>query len=280
MSALLKFVQDEGTPQAKYAVVEVRQDAVTTEPYTGVYYSNTYYQWGRKDPFLPQQGGSNAANKSHSDGETFPGAIVSGDATVHPENITQTPALFIRNPHIFDSNPESGSSNGMNYLWNSLFKDNAMDATDLAETVVAKTVNDPSPAGFTVPFGYAFTAFTRDGYHRDSPANPNTPTHYLDFFGSEVPSDPGTRRPAGFMMTETGYQNPADYTLYFAYTGHRVNGYCGIGNAENQTYIWTCCTKPGMSIRGQCFGSHHNIFPLFDAYHRMHGFSVRPFVEQ
>ena len=281
-TAILKFVQDEGTPNALYDEVVVRQDKVTIPAYHGIYYSNTHYEWGRKDPFLPERGSSDAANKSHQDGETFSGKIVNGNTLLFRGDLGQNPGALIRNPHEYDTAPSSTVGNGMHYLWNEKYI--AGNIMDVKETVVIKTVYDPCPAGFTVPFGYAFTAFTRDGYHRE--AATLVPSHQADFFGKEIATDAAKAHPGGFMMTATGLQNESDYTLYFAYTGHRVMGNCG--GAEEQAYIWTCCDYPGYretngeswKDNGQCLGLHHNIFPLFNAYNRRHGFSVRPMVEQ
>ena len=280
-TAILRFVQDEGTPNALYDEVVVRQDKVTIPAYHGIYYSNTHYEWGRKDPFLPERGSSAAANKSHQDGETFANKIVAGNTLLYGGDMGQNPSALIKYPYEWDTAGPETAGNAMHYLWNAKYMDQQMV---VSEPVVIKTVYDPSPAGFTVPFGYAFTAFTRDGYHRESASL--APNHPADYFGKEIATDVAKAHPGGFMMTATGLQNESDYTLYFAYTGHRVMGNCG--GAEGQSYIWTCCDFPGPRTtndvtwyhNGQCFGLHHNIFPLFNAYNRRHGFSVRPFVEK
>ena len=68
-SVSLRFIQE--SPGTAYRNVTITQNAYSGPSYEGIEYSSTFYQWGRKDPFLPSRGfvlGSNLNKCSSSPG--------------------------------------------------------------------------------------------------------------------------------------------------------------------------------------------------------------------
>lgn len=89
-----------------------------------------YYQWGRKDPFLPSTGKANA-NKP-----VFDNAY---NMALGNENYSDISSSIL-NPHRMSS-----AINGSNELWN------AGGVAGLSDDPIVKTVYDPCPVGFSVP---------------------------------------------------------------------------------------------------------------------------------
>ena len=125
--------------------------------------NHPYYQWGRKDPFLPSNGLADA-NKTWYD--KAGNASTDNPAT---ENLS-TGATCIKNyilkPNVMQSNV-SGDALYQN-LWSA--DNNVYTAND---NLVVKTIYDPSPVGFKLPASNAFTGFTVTGEHVGNPSEVN-----------------------------------------------------------------------------------------------------------
>ena len=148
-SAKIRFTQENGTS----IVVTVTQQAGTpTISDGGTSYSATFYQFGRKDPFI--------AGTTWSGGN--PRTSFANDYTLFHQNKYYWTSYIFSSPSSPHSSPytyrlgygkiygsiygESSSS----YHWNILYS---------SMSDVVKTVFDPSPAGFCVPFYNAFSGF-------------------------------------------------------------------------------------------------------------------------
>ena len=110
-------------------------DAISTTGY------NTYYQWGRKDAFIPSTGMDNTNHTVYNiSNEVVTGLTSSKNKVTIADNI-KTPTTFYRN------NSNLGPCNTTYY--------NMWDAQQANFTIVAaatvKTVYDPCPPGFCVP---------------------------------------------------------------------------------------------------------------------------------
>ena len=125
--------------------------------------NHPYYQWGRKDPFPPSNGLANT-NKIWYD----------KDGNAHTES-PQTENLstgiaciknYILKPDVMHSQ-YSGDNTYAN-LWSA--DNNVYTAND--ENVI-KTIYDPSPVGFKLPFSAAFTGFTTIGDYVTEPSQVN-----------------------------------------------------------------------------------------------------------
>lgn len=122
----------------------------------------TFYQWGRKDPFPSFLSRTVSTCKTwyDKDGKT--------DTKVNTEVFSSAGLECVKNCILRPYNMEATNSNVNNYsnLWsvnNSIIgavADGMLSSLDLA---VVKTIYDPSPVGFSVPKGNAYTGFTTTG---------------------------------------------------------------------------------------------------------------------
>lgn len=123
-----------------YKVTPVNLGWVGDDIYTG---TNTFYQWGRKDPFK-------------------------GTGSVTYSTSSATIADNIKNPTTFYIVSEKPNTSTAYNLW-----DAKQTGTDNIATATVKTVYDPSPAGFCVPTGNLYYYFcngnTRSMSTWDSP---------------------------------------------------------------------------------------------------------------
>lgn len=125
--------------------------------------NHPYYQWGRKDPFLPSNGLSNA-NKTWYD----------KDGNAH----TEAPAteklaegiICIKN-YILKPNVMNGGYQGDNTYYNLWGADKTVGIGN--DNEVVKTIYDPSPVGFKLPASNVFTGFTTTGEYTDSSSRTN-----------------------------------------------------------------------------------------------------------
>lgn len=116
--------------------------------------NNTYYEWGRKDPFWGAVGYlSNTKPRYDKDGnQLITDATKLGNETVEANAIKKS-ILFP------DKRTRVQISMGTRNLWNS---GSTRHIADLNMPLI-KTIYDPSPVGFMVPSYFAFTGFTSTG---------------------------------------------------------------------------------------------------------------------
>ena len=118
--------------------------------------TNTFYQWGRKDPELPARNSLQNKQFYSNDGYNPDGGMDGGEYILHRSgptsmNIPNT----IQNPdiHYYANNANPKWTTLIN-LWDSNISSSESDE------YVDKTVYDPCPPGFTVPRRNAFMVFT------------------------------------------------------------------------------------------------------------------------
>ncbi len=104
----------------------------------------TYYQWGRKDAFIPAKG-----NGEFTDHTVYNISNATVTGITHKSSTTATIADNIQNPSMFYTNSETYGPCKTTYY-------NMWDAQQTGtggyiDTPTKKTVYDPSPAGFCVP---------------------------------------------------------------------------------------------------------------------------------
>lgn len=120
--------------------------------------NHPYYQWGRKDPFLP----SNGLNRTTKTWYDKNGTSSTDDPA--REDFTTDGIAFIKNCILKPSVMQRFTS-GHTYanLWsanNNVYSNNSITGND--ENII-KTIYDPSPVGFKLPASNAFTGFTKTG---------------------------------------------------------------------------------------------------------------------
>ena len=104
--------------------------------------SAPYFQWGRKDPFLPLSSGD---NKNYSNAESQYEIVDPAYSDGLNNQANDDISFWIKNPYIFNSSTTTSAPR--TDLWNETYK----------------TIYDPSPAGFCVPHRRVFTGSTTDG---------------------------------------------------------------------------------------------------------------------
>lgn len=156
-----------------------------------------YYQWGRKDPFLPSCGNEEALNiynnsnkKWHSPaGYQINGRVTSTRASdgatnahstlhdTHYDYRTEGFGYPIKNPHdICRTGNVYDWIKGDSHPYNLWFATNHLIGDAAPTTTPVKTIYDPCPPGFVVPRKTFATGFTVSGGARvNVTADPNTP---------------------------------------------------------------------------------------------------------
>ena len=102
---------------------------------------NTYYQWGRKDPFIPSNGKANTNATVYGLSGTVTGYTYS--------NTRVSPGTSVSNPQVFYNNSNTWNSESYYNDWDinqNTTGDNVNDPT-------VKTIYDPCPPGYCVPTG-------------------------------------------------------------------------------------------------------------------------------
>ena len=114
-----------------------------------------YYQWGRKDPFLPSNGSDEINNNKtwyDKNGTPFTNAPAKENLSTGATCIKK----YILKPNVMHE--DRGGDRLYCNLWNIAHKGYFSQQGE-----VIKTIYDPSPVGFKVPDIYAFTGFTTTG---------------------------------------------------------------------------------------------------------------------
>ena len=123
---------------------------------------NPHYQWGRKDPMPCPASYASGSNATLYGAYTF-------EATA-----ADTVAEAIKRPHNFfmEYDQVSYNWNPLTYFYN--FWDANCNSTGAADNESVKTIYDPSPVGFKIPPGRAFTGFTKTGSNSEDATQFNT----------------------------------------------------------------------------------------------------------
>lgn len=198
---------EEGYP-AHDGTIQIIQTIGNNKAYCPIYqngavYKNRlgdapYYQYGRKDPFLPGQfpGWNSQVNKTWYDADGvasqtfYIAAFPTGNDCIR---------IGIRNPLPYNTTDEMDGT--YINLWNA-----NTELTTINDEPVVKTVYDPSPIGYTLPPSGTFTGFTKTG--NDATSTTSTEDFNVSFtfddyatyrgwlFNTNVPSTPTIFIPA------------------------------------------------------------------------------------
>lgn len=263
-SIRLRFIQD--SPGTAYRTPIVTQQAYRGNSYEGKEWSATFYQWGRKDPFLSARGfESGTPNKSKCGSSPAGYTLTSGDyvpVSSYSGSIEGIYSAYIKDPvRMFRDDNLTGGLNA----WDA-------DCIQYEEdSPVVKTINDPCPAGFTIPRFRAFTGFTIDGTNATSASEIN---------GDYVEMNTSTGYPCGWMFTTSASQS--NKTLFFPISGMR--NYIGlIVSIGERGYYWTAGrydkTNPTAAYSESGFFTRTRVDPLYNVP-LSHAMNVRPVREQ
>lgn len=196
---------------------------------------STYYQWGRKDPIVALKNRNETGVEDYRPMETPEEKY---QYNVNPGGVTM--ATAIQNPNIYYVQPTDGSNYWLstNSFTVKLWDGDTRDDGELNEISSTKTVYDPSPRGFKVPFPRVFAGFVNGGTSTTSGGilngyiDPNESFKYHVYYTS-----PNGER-GETVFTATGQRSSRD------------NLGTGAGSlwALDRVYYWTCNpAKPGES---------------------------------
>ena len=207
--------------------------------------NNTYFQWGRKDPFVGGLVGN--INKTWYDGN---GAVKINQipATISFSNNDDCITSCIANPNTFCTNRFMDKTYAN--LWSA---NNAVYAAD--DGPVVKTIYDPSPVGYKMPPSNVFTGFTTTGQNTTNSSQFNVSGAWNN--GWNFYCDPS--------KTQTVFFPASGWRFYNSAVPSAV-GYGGI--------YWSAV--PYDIYYGRCiYVIPDDVSPLGCDY-RSHGFNVRP----
>ena len=217
-----------------------------------------YYQWGRKDPFIPCNGttGGNTDKTIYniSGANITPASITASSTGIQFESTTSaTIATNIQNPikHYYNSSSYGPCNTTYYNMW-----DAQNTTTNNVTTATKKTIYDPCPPGFCVPTGNLW--------------------YY--FGGNASPTDSNSRSDSNWDSTNKGKTwtlNGA--SIYFPAAGFR-SGTTGLrGVVGSRGYCWSA--TPFDTYYGR-YLLVHSIYWLWNYAMRANGFNVRPVVEE
>lgn len=256
-------------------VFRVAQLSYIVPPIDCTKYSHTYYQWGRKDPFLPSSGNDDYSNKAICYNVRIPGmSLGNTESTTEVEKVsvlgsvvTDNLAWMIKNPYIFIT--ETAANYPPHYnLWN-------VAASDTFDRSVVKTVYDPSPRGFKVPNRNAFTGFTHKG---EWYKNVN-----LDKIYGTIVNASG-EIPIGIKFTTAYSPSSQTHTFYFPVSGFRYSDQSRLYFVSIGGYSWTAAahhTNPNEQVGGKYFYyfNFNSVDPVHFDHRRTLGLPIRPIQE-
>ena len=228
--------------ESQTITVKQASNSITTDG------NHPYYQWGRKDPFLPSDGLSNT-NKTWYDKDG--NAHTKSPKTENFSTGATCIMNYILKPDVMQN--QSVGDNTYANLWSA--DNNVYTAND--ENVI-KTIYDPSPVGFKLPASNAFTGFTTTGtssgngykvngtwdsslkgwnFYTDSSKNK---TIFFPASGYRYCSSGGAYNvgSAGYCRSAVPYSQNYGLTLYFNSSSviplHKFARACGCGVRSSQ----------------------------------------------
>jgi hypothetical protein len=234
-----------GQKQISYVTIKQRP---TTSAIEGI---TTLYQWGRKDAFPGLSGNVAGVNRTPGD-------------KIYLQAIIQNPGNF------YITRLSGGAIDGGSYLtqyynfynlW-SINNTKTGGQDNGNDDPVIKTIYDPSPVGFTVPGGNAFTGFTETGRNRA--------TMNVDGTGVKSVFDAN-------MGHHYWTNSNKEETIFFPAAGYMDNGNGALLWHKQYGDFWTAL--PADINNGCVMGIQHDFtYPRFVNV-RTYGFSIRPAAE-
>ena len=207
----------------KVRTMAVRQEGAEYQYTDG---GSLYYQWGRKDPLI---GLKNRA--LHGAEDYRPHEVVEEKYRYHYEvNSGVNVGMAIQNPnvyYVYNSSGGAGKWQPSSYFW-----DNSGGGLDSKTST--KTIYDPSPRGFKIPTGRAFSVFVNGNASTGKFAD-----EYLN--GSQLSN--------GYEYEVYTKKNKTGEKVRLIATGQRVDRTgSGLGEAGGLwamqgVYFWTCDAK-------------------------------------
>ena len=235
-----------GQKQISYVTIKQRP---TTSAIEGI---TTLYQWGRKDAFPGLSGNVAGVNRTPGD-QIYLQAIIQNPGNFYITRLNARRAI------------DGGSYLTQYYNFYNLWSINntKTGGQDKGyDDPVIKTIYDPSPVGFTVPGGNAFTGFTATGMNKAT----------MNVDGTDVKS---------VFQANMGHHywtnSNKEETIFFPAAGYMDNGNGELFWYKQYGDFWTAL--PADINNGCVMGIQHDFtYPRFVNV-RTYGFSIRPAAE-
>ncbi|RRD89192.1 fimbrillin family protein [Bacteroides heparinolyticus] len=211
--------------------------------------NNTYFQWGRKDPFVGAiLDGSTTKNKTWYD----------ASGTAYTNQLPPTSSFSTGNACITSgiTLPNTFCTNQiMDYKYANLWSANNTVYTANDHSVV-KTIYDPSPVGYKLPPSNVYTGFTTTGQYTSDPSQ----------FNVQGPWNKGWNFHCGL--------NHSGSTVFFPASGFRLYNSAVPYNVGSNACCWTA--GPNYSYYGRSlYFSPGSVYPLGNNGDRGNGVGVR-----
>ncbi len=209
----------------------------------------TYYQWGRKDPFIPASAYNSTTIHTVYN---ISGSTVTG--LTNQASTTATIADNIKNPtyHYYNSSTYGPCNTAYYNMW-----DAQNTATNNVTSATKKTIYDPCPPGFCVPTG------NLSCYMGNGLSNPTSSTSRSDSNWDSTNK--------GKTWTLNGA------SIYFPAAGCRYYSSGSLGDVGSNGYYWSA--TPSSADGGRCLYVNSSRW-LWYTPRRAYGFSVRPVAEE
>ena len=239
-------VGNAGQKQISYVTIKQRP---TTSAIEGI---TTLYQWGRKDAFPGLSGNVAGVNRTPGD-------------KIFMQNIIQNPGNFyitiLNAARAIDGGSYLTQYYNFYNLW-SINNTKTGGQDNGNNDPVIKTIYDPSPVGFTVPGGNAFTGFTETGMNRGK----------QNVDGTDVQATFNANMGHHYWTNSN-----KEETIFFPAAGYMDNGNGALLWYKQYGDFWTAL--PADINNGCVMGIQHDFtYPRFVNV-RTYGFSIRPAAE-
>ncbi|MCI6212797.1 MAG: fimbrillin family protein, partial [Bacteroides heparinolyticus] len=211
--------------------------------------NNTFYQWGRKDPFVGALAGN--INKTWYDANGNVKTNQLPPISGFSYNACITSGITLPNTFCTNNSMDNKYAN----LWSA---NNTVYTTN--DNPVVKTIYDPSPVGYKLPPSNVYTGFTTTGQYTSDPSQ----------FNVQGPWNKGWNFHCGL--------NHSGSTVFFPASGVRSYNSAVPFNVGSYAYYWTAGPSYTGSGRYLSFNPG-NVYPLNNS-HRSHGFGVRAAQEE
>ena len=239
-SCIVKISQTGGQEQT-FTVTQAENITVTSSK-DG---NGPYYQWGRKDPFVPSVNVSGASNTNKT---VYVGSGVPAAGYVYEASTSATIGTNIQNPwkHYYNSSTYGPVSTTYYNMW-----DAQNTTTGNVMTATKKTIYDPCPPGFCVPTGNLY--------------------YYMGNAGNRSDSNWDSSNKGKTWTSNTP-------NIYFPASGYRDFGSGSLSNVGSYGYYWSA--SPYSSNYGHYLYFYSRYWYWFNSFYRANGFPVRPVAEE
>lgn len=240
-------------------------------------YDSSFYQWGRKDPFIGSMFNNHSYDKAYYDSDGNPLAFAI-DGTLFPQtpgsvgNETDANTVItnaVRNPMTFSGNGFFDRHYGN--LWaanNAVCVDYTINM-DVIWIDVNKTIYDPSPYGYRLPNAVSFCNFTVNGVNASD----------LSYINGEYCA-PEVHGQQGFRFRNSS--GDLDDNLFFPALGLRQNGNGHMYDGNVRCYYHSACPNGQNCGYGMYLTASNvvkSLMPIQTGLWRSTGVVVRPVLE-